>query len=111
MDQDSEQAAEIALKRGGNVLDLAEGAVHYLSGEARSLARVDQALDRVVQASPRVKRNILLACAHTVAADGLILYREAALIRAIADVLDCPTTPFAGALESQQHLEHIRAAG
>jgi hypothetical protein len=48
-----------------------------------------------------VKRNVLLACAHTVAADGQVLYREAELLRAFAAPLDCPVPPFVGALENQ----------
>jgi tellurite resistance protein len=52
--------------------------------------------------SATAKRNLLLACAQTVAADGQVLYREAALLRAIADALDCPVPPFVQALESQQ---------
>jgi hypothetical protein len=62
---------------------------------------VDSALDQLAQASPSVKRNVLLACAQTVAADGQVLYREAELLRAIADTLDCPVPPFVEALENE----------
>jgi hypothetical protein len=89
-----------AFQRGAGYLDVPEGAVHLLSGEACSLARVDSALDRLPQASPSAKRNVLLACAQTVAADGQVLYREAELLRAIAAALDCPVPPFVEALES-----------
>jgi tellurite resistance protein len=82
--------------------DVPEGAVQLISGEARSLARVDSALDRLTQAAPSVKRNVLLACAQTVAADGQVLSREAELLRAIAGALDCPIPPFVEALESQR---------
>jgi hypothetical protein len=44
---------------------------------------------------------VLLACAQTVVADGQVLYREAELLRAIADTLDCPVPPFVEALESE----------
>jgi Zn-dependent protease with chaperone function len=89
-------------QRGAAFLDAADGAVQLLAGEARSLACVDAALDRLAQAAPSVKRNVLLACAQTVAADGQIHCREAELLRAIADALDCPIPPFVEALESQQ---------
>jgi hypothetical protein len=62
---------------------------------------VDAALDRLAQAVPSVKKNVLLACAQTVAADGKVLEREAELLRAIAETLDCPIPPFVEALEIQ----------
>jgi hypothetical protein len=99
--QEEEPAILAAFQRGARYLDLPEGAVQLLPGEARSLARVDAALDRLAQAAPSVKRNLLLACAHTVAADGQVLYREAELLRAIAATLDCPVPPFVEALENQ----------
>jgi Zn-dependent protease with chaperone function len=58
------------------------------------LSPVDQALKRLEQAVPQIKRNVLDACAHTVAADGVIQPHEAELLRAIADALDCPIPPF-----------------
>ena len=48
----------------------------------------------LAQASPAVKKIVLTACAHTVAADGLIQSHEAELLRAIGDTLDCPIPPF-----------------
>lgn len=90
-----------AFQRGADHLDAPQGADQLLTGEERSLARVDSALDRLAQAAPSVKRNVLLACAQTVAADGQVLYREAELLRAIADALDCPVPPFVEALECQ----------
>jgi Zn-dependent protease with chaperone function len=98
--QEEEPEVSAAFQRGAGYLDVPEGAVHLLPGEACSLARVDSALDRLAQASPSAKRNVLLACAQTVAADGQVLYREAALLRAIAAALDCPVPPFVEALES-----------
>jgi Zn-dependent protease with chaperone function len=99
--QKDESAEATAFQRGAAYLDAPGGAVRLLAGESRSLARVDSALDRLAQAAPSVKRNVLLACAQTVAADGQVLCREAELLRAIADTLDCPIPPFVEALESQ----------
>ena len=99
--QEDESAEAAAFRRGAGYLDAPEGAVQLLDGDARSLARVDSALDRLAQAAPSVKRNVLLACAQTVATDGKVLDREAELLRAIADALDCPVPPFVEALESQ----------
>ena len=58
------------------------------------LSRVDVALARLSQAVPQIKKNVLNACAQTVAADGVIQEGEAELLRAIADTLDCPVPPF-----------------
>ena len=56
--------------------------------------QINPALNRLVQAVPTIKKNLIEACIHTVGADGLILEAEAELLRAIADTLDCPIPPF-----------------
>ncbi|MGH7982441.1 MAG: M48 family metallopeptidase [Candidatus Udaeobacter sp.] len=58
------------------------------------LSNMDAALERLSQAVPQIKKNLLGACAQTVAADGVIQQGEAELLRAIADALDCPIPPF-----------------
>ena len=58
-----------------------------------NLAEVDQALDRLALASPAIKRQVLEACVETVSVDGQLNLREAELLRAIADTLDCPLPP------------------
>jgi Zn-dependent protease with chaperone function len=58
------------------------------------LDKIDAALNRLGQAVPNIKRNLLDACLHVIAADGVILEAEAELLRAIADTLDCPVPPF-----------------
>ena len=55
---------------------------------------MDAALNRLTQAVPQIKKNLLNACAQTVAADGVIQEMEAELLRAVADTLDCPIPPF-----------------
>jgi len=54
---------------------------------------VDKAIGRLSQAAPQIKKNVLNACAMTVANDGVIKETEAELLRAIADSLDCPMPP------------------
>ena len=56
--------------------------------------QIDAALNRLAQAVPIIKKNLLEACVHVVGADGVILEAEAELLRAIADTLDCPMPPF-----------------
>jgi Zn-dependent protease with chaperone function len=63
---------------------------HHESG----LTQLDTALDRVVLAAPKLKKALLEACVHVVSADGVIQEREAELLRAIAETLDCPIPPF-----------------
>ncbi|MCX6891870.1 MAG: peptidase M48, partial [Verrucomicrobia bacterium] len=65
------------------------------------LAHVNSALDRLAETVPSVRRNILLACAQAAATDGKVLCREAELLRAIAEALDCPMPPFVKALEGE----------
>jgi hypothetical protein len=51
------------------------------------------ALDRLSQSVPIIKKNVLEASAHVIGADGVIHEEEAELLRAVADTLDCPMPP------------------
>jgi uncharacterized tellurite resistance protein B-like protein len=66
------------------------------------LNKVDAALNRLAKCPPGVQRNILLACGKTVAADGQVTEREAELLRAIADALDCAMPPFVDAIRMEE---------
>ena len=55
--------------------------------------QIDAALNRLAQAVPAIKKNLIEACIHAVGADGLIVESEAELLRAISDTLDCPMPP------------------
>ncbi len=55
--------------------------------------QIDAALNRLSDAVPVIKKNLITACAQVVAADGVIVETEAELLRAIADTLDCPIPP------------------
>jgi Zn-dependent protease with chaperone function len=91
-----EEAArkEAAFRTGAQALNLTEPMVFLLDSAECNLAQVDAALTRLNQAAPSIKRGVLNACALTVAADGMIQEKEAELLRAIADTLDCPIPPF-----------------
>ncbi len=58
------------------------------------LGQVDTALNRLALAVPQIKKNLLEACVQVVGADGVIQEREAEMLRAVADSLDCPMPPF-----------------
>ncbi|MHB1307658.1 MAG: M48 family metallopeptidase [Limisphaerales bacterium] len=64
------------------------------------LEQLETALDRLALAAPQIKRNVIESCVQVVGADGLIQEREAELLRAIADTLDCPIPPFVEIAES-----------
>ncbi|MEM8875667.1 MAG: M48 family metallopeptidase [Planctomycetota bacterium] len=55
--------------------------------------RLTLSLDQLDKASPGIKRRVLDAAAHCVAADGVINVREAELLRGVAAALDLPLPP------------------
>jgi Zn-dependent protease with chaperone function len=84
-----------AFTRGAQWLGrIARAEISLLLPEQCTLPQLDPVLERLSQAVPQIKKNVLNACAQTVAADNIIQEREAELLRAIADALDCPIPPF-----------------
>ena len=63
---------------------------------------LDEALDKFSQASPLVKRQILVACVTAAARDGKLSSREAELLRTIADSIGCPLPPFPGEVMEEE---------
>jgi Zn-dependent protease with chaperone function len=93
--QDEPGKIELAFRQGAQPLSYAaQVPLSLLPARACELEQVDAALNRLTQAVPQIKKNVLNACAQTVAADGVIQVMEAELLRAIADTLDCPMPPF-----------------
>jgi uncharacterized tellurite resistance protein B-like protein len=93
--QDEPDQIRFAFQQGAQSLSYAAQVQLRLVTAAESdLEQVDAALNRLCQAVPQIKKNVLNACAQTVAADGVIQELEAELLRAIADTLDCPIPPF-----------------
>ena len=92
-----EDVTEVAAAFAKGADDLNQAAhctISLLPPDECDLSNMDAALDRLSQAVPQIKKNLLGACAQTVAADGVIQQGEAELLRAIADALDCPVPPF-----------------
>jgi Zn-dependent protease with chaperone function len=58
--------------------------------EECSLAEFDAALQTLRRSVPAVKRRIVVACAACIRANLQVTVREAELLRAICDTLDCP---------------------
>ena len=84
--------AQVAYETGLNALG--QPAAAMPPGEI-SLQAVSDALDRLSQASPTLKRRVVDACAACIKADGVIAGDEADLLRAIADAMDIPMPPLA----------------
>ena len=87
-------AAQKAFEQGAPYLRAPDGDWGLLPRAQCGVDQIDTALNRLAQAVPIIKKNLLEACIHTVGADGVILESEAELLRAIADTLDCPMPPF-----------------
>jgi Zn-dependent protease with chaperone function len=93
--QDDPAQARAAFAQGAESLGrIARCEIPWVPPNECELSHLDAALQRFSQAVPQIKKNVLNACAQTVAADGVIQPREAELLRAVADALDCPVPPF-----------------
>jgi Zn-dependent protease with chaperone function len=93
--QENVTKAYAAFGQGAESLSrAARSEIPWLPPDQCDLSHIDAALARLSQAVPQIKKNVLNACAQTVAADGVIQEGEAELLRAIADTLDCPVPPF-----------------
>jgi Zn-dependent protease with chaperone function/DNA-binding NarL/FixJ family response regulator len=90
----SEEEAARAFRHGAQSLQLKGLARDVLPASECTLSAVDTALTRYDAATPSLKKELILACAATVMADDDVTDREAELIRAIGDGLDCPVPPF-----------------
>ena len=62
-----------------------------------SLKQIGEALDKVAQSSPAVKKRVLKAATVSVMADGFVTIAEGELLRAIANSIDCPLPPLLSA--------------
>ena len=89
----AEAAVTSAFAAGAARLAPAGSGLPLLEPAACGLLQIDAALDRLALASPAIRRQVLEACAQAVAADGQVNRREAEILRAIADSLDCPIPP------------------
>jgi Zn-dependent protease with chaperone function len=93
----SDDAAEIekAFEAGAPYLRAPnDNDLQLLQQEQCGISQIDAALNRLAQAVPTIKKNLIEACIHVVGADGVIMESEAELLRAISDTLDCPMPPF-----------------
>jgi len=99
--QGDEPAARQAFASGQRFLGLPASAIRFIPRSQWDLSQVDAALARLAKCPAAVQRTLLLAFGKTVAADNHVTEREAELLRAIADSLDCPMPPFVDAIRSE----------
>lgn len=59
----------------------------------QALGAIEVALERLAGLAPRLKRQLLMACAECISADHQVTAAEAELFRAFASALDCPMPP------------------
>jgi Zn-dependent protease with chaperone function len=90
---DSPDEAARAYAEGSAQLKLVQGNLALLSAEDSGLPQLGAALDKLAVASGPIKQRLLVAAAHVVSADGVVLDAEAELLRAIAASLDVPVPP------------------
>ncbi len=87
-EQDAAHAYHAAMK----VIDQSKDHV-YKPPVKFDAAQAARALSELSQAAPALKKLFIKACAAAVEQDGRITCEEAEMIRAFADVLDCPLPP------------------
>jgi Zn-dependent protease with chaperone function len=79
--------------------------------EKCSLAEFDAALQTLNQSVPAIKRRFVVACTACILANQQVNVREAELLRAICDTLDCPLPPLVvGEAEEKGQVETIEKA-
>ena len=64
------------------------------------IAEVDAALEVLALAAPRLKKQIVEACAACICVDGTVTIDEGELLRAVSDCLGCPMPPLIGEVPS-----------
>lgn len=99
---ENETEARQFFAKGKKFLDLRNANIQFLPRREWDLAKVDAALAKLAGYHEPLKRNILLACGKTVIANNQVNDREAELLRAIADSLDCPMPPFVEAIRGEE---------
>jgi hypothetical protein len=84
-------AAQRAFSLG--ISRLAVRSVSMLPPDSCTIQALDKALHDLDRTAPRLKQQILTACAACVSADREVTVDEAELFRALCDALSCPMPP------------------
>ena len=86
-----------AFAEGASQLKLVQDRIRFLPDTECGLVQLDASLDKLASASGPIKQRLLMAAAHVVSADGVVLTEESELLRAIAASLDVPVPPLSAA--------------
>lgn len=73
--------------------ELRELELRLLSETEAARASLDQALDRLALATPKLKRDIVAACVACICVDARVTIREGELLRAFCDAMLVPVPP------------------
>lgn len=87
------QEAAKAFAEGAAQLKLVQASLAFVSEAESGFSQLGAALDKLAGASGPIKQRLLVASAHVVGADGVVLTAEAELLRAIAASLNVPVPP------------------
>jgi len=69
-------------------------AFEFLPPERSGVPQADEALNRLAETSPQIKKMVVIAGLQCLVHDGRIMPDESELFRAIAEALDCPLPPW-----------------
>ncbi len=100
--EEDEAAARKAFAAGAEFLDAPGAKVYFVPRSDWDLAKVDAVLDRLARCPAGVRRNLIMAAGKTVVADGAVTVREAELLRAVAETLNCQLPPFVEAIRNDE---------
>ncbi len=89
---DSAEAAH-AFEAAGGELSPGRFRLALLARQQCDLRALDRALARLRETAPRLRAEVIGACAAAVATDGTVTVAEGELLRAISDSLGCPMPP------------------
>lgn len=87
------EEAEKAFAAGTSKLNITPSP-SILTRDSCGLSTVDDALNKINESSPMLKKIVINAAVSCVGADGKVTIEEAELLRAISDSLGCPMPPF-----------------
>ena len=90
---DQAAATQLAFERGIAQLGELGKKLTLLPFDQCNLPQMNEAIEHLNLATPGLRQRIIFSLAHTVGADGSVTLKEAELLRAFADALDCPIPP------------------
>ena len=89
------EAIQEAFRTGAaHIEEITHTSVPFLSEDQCGLDQIGNSLDRFAQATPTVKKQLIVACSLCLMTDHAMTSHEAELVRAIADTIGCAIPPF-----------------